>query len=199
MPEALETIQQRRNERHLAIMEELFNLKRNAASIPGPELSNAVRQTLTEGQVKAMHAREAESYAQRVYDEKREEFEMVEEAFQQEILARKDEILGALFGGAKEQDAETMLRYAQAPPGALLAALDMARTSESLEAIQMIVLTAYERDLEDVTDRVVDLIEETGDLLAELSMIDAKLEDLGDAGALFETLAPQPPNAEKIL
>jgi len=147
-----------------------------------------------------MQAREAEAQAQNIYDQKREEFELVEEQFQQDLLARKDEILEALFGSAEEEDPAVMLQYAAATPDALRSVLTAAAVSENLRVIQQVILACDARELNDILDMVGDLLPDAfGDLLGELSQIDGKLEDLGDPGELFETLAPDPPTREKIL
>jgi len=75
--QAIEARLRRQNE----IMQELFNLGAEITSYPGPELSTAARSALTDAQVKAMKAREAEARIKDTYDAKRVEFDEVEQEF----------------------------------------------------------------------------------------------------------------------
>src|SRR5215217_126723 len=96
----------------------------------------------------------------------RREFEQVEEQFQQDLLlARKDEILEALFSPAKEEDPSVMLQYAAATEDTLRSVLRAAAVSENERVLQQVILACEARDL----------------------------------GDLFETLAPDPPTADRIL
>lgn len=92
-----------------------------------------------------------------------------------------------------------MLDYAQATSEALKSVLGMAVASNNLEVISFVNLTAYERDLKDVQDKIATLIPETADLLGELAHIAGKLEDLDDPGQYFDSITPEPPTREKIL
>jgi len=199
VPRTYEELNQERTAAHSAIFGRLFDLGKQAKEIPGPQLSDTVRQSLTPQQISAMRARSGEEFAQNRAAEEKALFEQVEEEYQEGLAARREEIMDALFGGAQEQDASTMLRYASASESQLRAALEMAQSAENHEVLQMVTLAAYERDMGAVLDRVHDLIPETGDLLGELAAIEMRIEDLDDADTLWETLAPEIPDAQKIL
>jgi len=181
------------------VMQELFNLGREAATFPGPELSPEARQALTDAQVRAMAARTQEARAKEIFDAKRVEFEEVEETFQREIEARKDEIQEALFGPAREEDPAVMLQFAAATENALRNVLEAAVLADNERTIQQVLLACEARDEDEIAAILGDLIPETQDLLGELAQIDSTLEDLGDPGDLFSAVAPEPPSAERIL
>jgi hypothetical protein len=120
MPMSAENALQARNERHAEIMTQLFNLKAQALGVEVPSLSPAAASGLSEGQIRAMRAREGEAWAQEQAAQLKEEFILVEERYAQELANRREEILEALFGSGEEADGKVMLDYANASSEALI-------------------------------------------------------------------------------
>lgn len=199
MPMSTENALQARNERHQEIMSQLFDLKEQALNVEGSSLSPAAAEALSEGQVRAMRAREGEAWAQDRSAQLKDEFIYVEEQYAQELAKRREEIMEALFGSGEEADGKVMLDYANASSEALISVLEMATASNNLEVVTFVSLAAWARDLEEVQNRITILIPETADLLGELADIDARLEDLDDPGQYFDAISPEVPTRETLL
>lgn len=199
MPMSAQNALQARNERHHEIMTQLFNLKEQALNVEGSSLSPAAAAGLTEGQLRAMRAREGEAWAKDRAAQLKAEFILVEERYSAALEARREEIVEALFGSGEEADGKVMLDYANASSEALVSVLEMARASNNLEVITFVSLAAWSRDLEDVQNRIAILIPETGDLLGELADIDGRLEDLDDPSQYFDAISPEVPTRETLL
>ena len=200
MAKTITELQQERVQRQAAIMERCFKLTEQARQVRLTDMSSTATAHLGSARVRNLQAAEGEVWASGERDNLRAEFEASEELYKQQVEERKEEILDALFGNAKNGSPEQFMQYVQASPDQLQSVLECAVVCEQLEVIQLVTLVAYERDLAMVLARLQSLVEEIGDLLGELSMADdAVNEYIDDAAAYFEMVAPESPSREKIL